>query len=73
MIRFIISIYILCIIIDAIASYFPQLKTISFFKYLRKISEVTEGPIRKYLPRDIPIDLSPLIVIVILMLLKALW
>lgn len=73
MIRFLINAYILVVILDAVLSYFPGLKGQSWVQILRQIADFTQKPIRKVLPPDMPIDLSPLIVILGLQLLMALW
>jgi len=73
MIRFIINFYIVIIIIDAILSYFPQFKDESWAKMIKKAADYTTKPVRKLLPADLPFDLSPLIVIFILNLVKILW
>jgi YggT family protein len=73
MIRFLIQIYIYLIIFDAILSYFPQVKHQEWVKGLKKIADLSQAPIRKVLPPDLPFDPSPLIVIVLLNLLMALW
>lgn len=73
MIRFIIDLYIFCIIVDSVLSFFPQVRGVAAVQYLRKICDVTQRPIRKYLPNDLPFDLSPVIVIFLLLLIKALW
>lgn len=73
MIRLLIDIYILVIIVDAILSFFPQLRFNQIVLTLRKLADFTQKPIRKYLPADVPFDPSPLIVILLLNLIKALW
>lgn len=73
MIRFVIRIYIYLIILDAILSYFPQFREQSWAKTLKQIADVTQKPIRKLLPADLPFDVTPLIVIFLLNLLMLLW
>ena len=73
MIRFIIKIYIYIVILDAILSYFPQVRNQEWARMVRKLCDFTEKPIRKLLPPDLPIDISPIIVIVLLNVLMALW
>ncbi len=73
MIRLIIKAYILILIADMIISYFPQLRHNDLARWVRKAADVTERPIRDMLPKDLPFDFSPLIVILILNLLMALW
>lgn len=73
MIRVIINLYIYVIILDAILSFFPQYKNQEWAQYIRKAADITQKPIRKYLPKDVPMDPSPLIVIILLNLVMALW
>lgn len=73
MIRFLIKIYIFLIIGDAILSYFPDLRSQSWYQTLRRITEFTQKPIRKMLPPDLPFDPTPIIVIVLLNVVMALW
>ena len=73
MIRFIIKLYIFILIADVVLSYFPQVRNNEVVKYIRKAADFTERPIRKLLPPDLPFDFSPLIVILLLNLLMALW
>jgi len=73
MIRIIINLYIYVIILDAILTFFPQYRAQEWAKIIRKAADLTQKPIRKYLPKDVPWDPSPLIVIIILQLVIALW
>lgn len=73
MIRVIINLYIYVIILDAILTFFPQYKNQEWAKLIRKAADFTQKPIRKYLPKDVPWDPSPLIVIIILQLIMTLW
>lgn len=73
MIRFIINIYIFIVIADAILSYLPQFQNENWAKSIKKFADYTTKPIRKLLPPDLPVDLSPLLVIFLLNLLKILW
>lgn len=73
MIRFIIKLYILVLIADMVLSYFPQLRHNEIVKQIRKAADLTEKPVRKLLPEDLPFDFSPLVVILALNILMALW
>lgn len=73
MIRFLIKLYILVLIADMILSYFPQFKDNEIVRGLRKAADFTEKPIRELLPKDLPFDFSPLIVIVLLNVVMVLW
>ncbi len=73
MIRFVIEVYVFLIIVDAILSYIPSLRHNEIVRSLRKVTDLTQKPIRNALPHDLPFDPSPIIVILLLNLLKALW
>jgi YggT family protein len=73
MIRFVINIYIYLVILDAIMSYFPQFQNQQWAKSLKQVADFSLKPIRKLLPKDLPMDFSPLIVIFVLNLVKILW
>ncbi|MBD65009.1 MAG: hypothetical protein CME62_07365 [Halobacteriovoraceae bacterium] len=72
-IRTLLNIYILIIIADAILSYFPQFRHHEVARFIRKAANYTLDPIRKLLPEDLPIDISPIIVIVLINILMKLW
>jgi YggT family protein len=77
MIRFIIDLYILIIVIDAVLSFLPQLRQEVWVLYIRQISGYSVNPVRKllrrYIPDSLPFDISPLIVILGLKLFVALF
>lgn len=73
MIRAIIYLYMLLLVVDAVLSYVPSLKGHKAVRLLRKASDFTCAPIRKILPPDLPLDVSPLIVIVLLKLFVAIF
>lgn len=73
MIRFIINLYIYVLIADIILSYIPQYSDEPWAKFIRKLANYTLDPIRKILPKEIPFDISPIIVIVLLQLIPSLW
>lgn len=73
MIRFLINIYIFIIIADAILSYLPQFRDQEAVKFIKKLADYSLEPVRKLLPKDIPIDASPIIVILGFNLIKLLW
>jgi YggT family protein len=56
-----------------VLSYFPQFRNNEFVKGIRKAADFTEKPVRDLLPQDLPFDFSPLIVILLLNFLMALW
>ena len=77
MIRFVIDLYILIIVIDAVLSFLPQLRQEVWVLYVRQIAGYTVNPVRKiigrYMPDSLPFDISPLIVILGLKLFVALF
>ena len=73
MIRALIQLYILLLVVNAFISYIPSLQKNQWVKELNKVCDFSCKPIRKYLPPDLPFDLSPLVVIVLLNLLMLLW
>ena len=73
MIRFIINLYIYILIADVILSYVPQYANEPWAKFIAKMAGYTLDPIRKILPKEIPFDISPLIVILALQILPSLW
>lgn len=73
MIRFLIDLYMLVLVADTVLSYFPNFQHETWRKKLKKAADITCDPIRKNLPPDLPFDLSPLIVILVLQLLIWLW
>jgi YggT family protein len=73
MIRLILKLYIFIIILDTILSYLPQFRYQKWAQWIKKAADYSLAPVRKILPPDLPIDPSPLIVIVIITILMALW
>jgi YggT family protein len=73
MIRIIINIYIWVIILDSLLSYFPQYKNQDWAKSVKQAADFSLKPIRKILPKDLPFDVSPIVVIIILNIIPALW
>lgn len=73
MIRFIIHGYMLVLIADAILSYLPQFEREPWRIKIKRVADFALRPVREFLPHDLPFDLSPLIVILLLNLLIALW
>lgn len=61
------------IIADAILSYMPQYRNEQWAKFVRQLAGYTLNPVRKILPPDLPFDPSPIIVVIILQLIPALW
>lgn len=63
MIRFLIKLYTLALLIEAILSFFPETLKYEWRRKLKRICDKSCDPVRKYLPHHLPFDFSPLIVI----------
>jgi YggT family protein len=63
------QLYIYIIIADIILSYLPQYKTQKWAVVIHKAADFTMKPIREALPQGLPIDLSPMIVIILIQIL----
>ncbi len=73
-VRIILNLYIIVIIMDGILSFFPDFKAQDWRVKLKKLSDLSCGPIRRQLPNmHLPIDPSPLIVILLIQIFKILW
>jgi YggT family protein len=57
------------IIFDIVLSYIPQARSQTWAQQLHKIADAPQKPIRDMLPRDIPFDPSPMIVIILIQVL----
>ena len=73
MIRLLIDIYVVVVILDAILSYLPQFKHHPAVITIKRIADVSLKPVRRYLPQDLPFDLAPVVVVMLLNLIKVLW
>jgi YggT family protein len=73
MIRLLLNAYLLIIVADSILSYFPDYHREPWAKFIKKMADYTLAPIRKILPSEIPVDISPIIVFIIIQLLPSLW
>lgn len=71
LIDFLIGIYIWVIIFNALLSWFNPDPNNKFIQFINNISEPALRPVRRMLPANIGIDISPFIVIVILYFLKS--
>ncbi len=70
MIDAILHIFTLIIFFDVIMSYMPDLQKHEWARSLHKIADAPQKPIREMLPQNLPIDLSPMIVIFIIQILR---
>lgn len=73
MIRSLLDLYILLLIVNAILSYFPKYGLYPVVQKINMAANFTCAPVRKYLPKDLPFDVSPLIVIFLIKLITVLW
>ncbi len=72
MIDAILHIFTLIIFFDVIMSYVPDLRKHEWARTLHQIADAPQKPIRDVLPKDLPLDPSPMIVIMIIQLLRSL-
>ncbi len=77
MIRFIIDLYILIVVVDAVLSFLPQLRHERWVLLVKQVAGYSTNPIRRilhrFMPNALPFDISPLIVILGLKLFVALF
>lgn len=71
--RFFIDIYIGILVIDCIISYIPQIKNHQFAHVIKKMADWTCRPIRRHLPAHLPLDFSPIIVILALKFFEVIY
>lgn len=69
MIHHLLQIFIYIIIADVILSYFPDMRRQQWAQVLHKIADAPQKPIREMLPKDIPLDPAPMIVIIVIQIL----
>lgn len=73
MIRVLIDFYKFLLIVDIILSYLPQYRHQPIVANIRRAADFTCAPVRRWLPKDLPFDFSPLIVIGVLIIVELLW
>lgn len=69
MIQTLLQLYIYLIIADIVLSYVPDVRRQKWAETLHKIADAPQKPIRELLPRDIPLDPSPMIVIILIQII----
>ena len=69
---FVINLYIVILFADVILSYMPQFQRASWRIWIKKASDLTCSPIRKFLPKNTGLDFSPMIVLFSLKFLESL-
>ena len=72
-IRPLLHLVLILLIVDAILSYIPQVRQQVWAQKLKMGADFILNPIRKILPKDWPVDVSPLVVIIVVMLIEWLW
>lgn len=63
------QLFIYLLIADIILSYLPQLKSQEWARILHKIADAPQKPIRDLLPKDLPLDPTPMIIIILVQIL----
>lgn len=69
LIHYLLQIFIYVLIIDVILSYFPQLKSQEWARKLHQIADIPQKPIREMLPQGMPLDPTPMILIILIQIL----
>lgn len=69
MIHAILQLFIYLMMADIILSYLPQLKSQPWAMMLHKIADAPQKPIREMLPQNMPLDPTPMIVIILIQML----
>ena len=72
MIDAILQLFTLIIFFDVIMSYMPDLQRQEWARTLHQIADAPQKPIREMLPKGLPLDPSPMIVILIIQILRQL-
>lgn len=72
MIDAILNVLTIIIFVDVLMSYVPDLRNQEWARTLHQIADVPQKPIREMLPKDIPLDPSPMIVIFIIQIIRGL-
>lgn len=61
--------YIYVIIADIIMSYIPDVRGQKWAQILHKVADAPQKPIREALPKGMPLDPTPMIVIILIQIL----
>lgn len=69
MIHALLQLFIYILIIDVLMSYFPQVRQQKWAEMLHKIADAPQRPIREMLPKDMPLDPTPMILIILIQML----
>ena len=66
MIRLLLRLYTVLLVFEAVMSYFPETMKYEWRRKLKKICDYTCDPIRKFMPKGLPFDFSPVVVILLI-------
>lgn len=69
MIDWVLQIFIYVIIADVLLSWVPEVRKQPWAQKLHEFANIPQKPIRDMLPKDIPLDPSPMIIIIICQIL----
>jgi len=69
MIHALLQLFIYIIIVDVIMGYFPQLREQQWARTLHKIADAPQKPIRDLLPQGMPLDPTPMLIIIAIQIL----
>lgn len=69
MIHALLQLFIYILIIDVLMSYVPQMRTQKWAQMIHKIADAPQKPIRDLLPKDLPLDPTPMILIILIQML----
>jgi YggT family protein len=68
-IHLLLQLFIYILIFDVIMSYFPQMRRQKWAEILHKIADAPQKPIREMLPQNMPLDPTPMIIIILIQML----
>jgi uncharacterized protein YggT (Ycf19 family) len=71
--NFLINAIILLVLVDAILSFIPDMRSNEYALKLKRLVDTILSPVRSILPQNLPIDISPLILIFLLRILGSLF
>ncbi|MCM2350373.1 MAG: YggT family protein [Bacteriovoracaceae bacterium] len=69
LIHYLLQIFIYILIIDVILSYFPEVRSQEWARKLHQIADIPQKPIREMLPQNLPLDPTPMILIILIQIL----
>lgn len=69
MIDTLLQLFIYILIADILLSYFPQFRGQKWADTLHKIADAPQKPIREMLPANMPLDPTPMILIILIQML----